>query len=179
MPAKKEIKVNLLPQKEFERSPIGRVLKWALSTFRIIVIVTEMLVMIAFLSRFWLDARNSDLNEILTQKKALILSYATTEKNFRDTQKRVEIFSKMTSHDPVSTPVRIAASYLPPDVQMTSLTQTENTIQISGTSASEQGIAQLVANLSSVESFKEVALTQISSDKENQSLLLFTVKVSI
>ena len=63
MPAKKEPEINLLPQEEFEGSVIGRILKWGLSTFRIIVIIVEMVVMAAFLSRFWLDAKNSDLNE--------------------------------------------------------------------------------------------------------------------
>lgn len=179
MPAKKEIKVNLLPQKEFERSHIGRILKWTLSSFRIIVIVMEMLVMMAFLSRFWLDARNSDLNEVLTQKKAVITSFAKVEENFRNTQKRVDIFSKMTSHASTSDPIRTVASFLPPDVQITSLSENENTLQIIGTSASEYGIIQFIANLDSIKTFKEVTLTQVNSDKENQFLMVFTVKINL
>ena len=61
MPKKKNI--NLLPKEEFDASVVGRLLRWAMGTFRIIVIITEMIVMAAFLSRFWLDAQNSDLND--------------------------------------------------------------------------------------------------------------------
>jgi hypothetical protein len=43
MPKNKAI--NLLPQEEFDISIIGRTLKWAMGTFRIIVIVTEIVVM--------------------------------------------------------------------------------------------------------------------------------------
>ena len=53
MSARKE-EINLLPQKGFEATTAGRILAWILSTFRIIVIITELLVMVAFLSRFWL-----------------------------------------------------------------------------------------------------------------------------
>ena len=63
MSAHKKQQVNLLPEKGFTSTTTGRVLTWILSTFRIIVIVTEIIVMIAFLSRFWLDAQNTDLSE--------------------------------------------------------------------------------------------------------------------
>ena len=81
--------INLLPQEEFANSTIGRVFTWAMSTFRIIVIGMEMVVMVAFLSRFWLDAINVDLNDIIKQRSAVIAAQSYFEKAFRDLQTRV------------------------------------------------------------------------------------------
>lgn len=171
--------INLLPQKEFEKSALGRALKWLLSGFRVIVIVTEMLVMAAFLSRFWLDAQNSDLNEALAQKKAVIISFAEIEKKFKDTQKRLGIFSKTAPPTPFSNYVKTITSYLPSDVSLKSVSETENLLQVTGASMNEQQIAQFLVNLESAKIFKEVALSQINSDEENQSLTIFTIDVNL
>lgn len=170
--AKKESKINLLPQKEFEKSVLGRTLKWALSSFRIIVVVTEMIVMAAFLSRFWLDAKNSDLNELIAQKKAIILSFNNVEEEFRLAQKRLGIFSKLTSATPVSENIKSVISYLPPDISLNSVSENGNSLQIIGSSGSEQGIAQFIVNLESAKNLQEVTLSQIDSDT-------FTIKASI
>jgi len=85
----KSKQINLIPQDEFESSNFGRILKWALSTFRIVVIVTELIVMSAFLSRFWLDAKNSDLNEEINVNKSQIIAYKDIETEFRSLQKNL------------------------------------------------------------------------------------------
>jgi len=43
-----------------------------MGSFRIIVIVTEIIVMGAFLSRFWLDAQNSELDSSIKIASAQI-----------------------------------------------------------------------------------------------------------
>ncbi len=54
--------INLLPQEEFAVSTLGRILAWLMSTFRYIVIAVEMVVMLAFLSRFWLEWNTHDVD---------------------------------------------------------------------------------------------------------------------
>jgi hypothetical protein len=96
MPINKSAKhINLLPQDDFQTTGIGRVLKWALSTFRVMVIVTELVVMSAFLSRFWLDSKNSDLNEAMGIKKAQVMAYKEVEKEFRSYQTKLSIASSL------------------------------------------------------------------------------------
>jgi hypothetical protein len=89
MPKNKTI--NLLPQEEFESSIIGRILRWAMGTFRIIVIITEIIVMGAFLSRFWLDAQNSTLSDGIKIKSSQIQSLADIEKEFRNIQSKLNM----------------------------------------------------------------------------------------
>lgn len=179
MPAKKDIKVNLLPQKEFERSTLGRILKWAVSSFRIIVIITEMLVMAAFLSRFWLDANNSDLNEEINQKKAVIASFSQTEGEFRSFQKRIDVFAKITSLTQQSEYLNLITSLTPAEVTLSSVSDSEGTIQIKAYSRSEQKISQFIKNLSSVDKFKNVALNKIDSNEDDPSAIIFTIKADI
>lgn len=179
MPAKKEFKINLLPQKEFERSSLGRILKWALSSFRIIVIVTELIVMAAFLSRFWLDAKSSDLNDAISQKKAIITSFAETEKKFRAFQKQIDIFTKITSSTPKSEYVNLITSLTPTDLILNSISDNEDSLQIIGYSSSEQNISQFIKNLSSAGKFKDVSLNKIASGEDNSSAIVFTIRAGI
>ncbi len=171
--------INLLPQKEFERSSLGRILKWALSSFRIIVIVTELIVMAAFLSRFWLDATNSDLNETISQKKVIITSFAETEKKFRTFQKQIEIFTKTTASTQKSEYLNLITSLTPSGVILNSISNNENSVQIIGYSGSEQNISQFLKNLSSAGKFKDVSLNKIDSGEDNPSVIVFTVGADI
>lgn len=177
MPARKEKGINLLPQNEFEASTWGRILRWALSTFRYIVIITEMVVMGAFLSRFWLDAQNSDLNESIKQKVGIISGYQDIEKEFNLAQKRLKIFSEISKQPPKSEVVKTISSLLPPGVSLTSISLGVDSSQINGISASEQGLAQFITNLEAQKQFGGVELSQLASDKENQSYIIFTIKL--
>ena len=80
--------INLLPSRGLGSSTAGRVLSWILSTFRIIVIVTEIIVMVAFLSRFWLDAQNTDITEEMTQKQAVLAASLDFERKFKETKEK-------------------------------------------------------------------------------------------
>ncbi len=176
---KKEKEVNLLPQEEFEASSLGRILKWALSTFRIIVIVTEMVVMLAFLSRFWLDARSSDLNELITQRQVAIAAEKDFESEFRDTQKRLKVFTAMTEEpSSFSDILKLITSYLPPDVLLSSFASTSDSFQLKGISQSERGVAQFIANLESTNKFKSVSLVNVTTSESTGSTLIFTLEIT-
>ncbi len=67
--------------------------------------------MIAFLSRFWLDAQHTDLNEEIQQKQAVIEATQNFESEFKDTQKRLSIFSKLATNDsPISNNLKAETS---------------------------------------------------------------------
>lgn len=180
MPAQKKKKsINLLPQEEFAASTSGRILKWALTTFRIIVIVTEMIIMAAFLSRFWLDAKASDLNDEIKQKNAVIVASADFEKDFRKAQTKLAILSDLSSQEvSAAETLTTISSYLPEDTLLTSFTFISKESQIKGLSPSEQSIAQLMANLESVDGFNKVSLSQLDTTEET-SLFSFTLKIEL
>ena len=177
---KRKNKINLLPQEEFEHSTLGRVLAWLLSSFRVIVIITEVFVMMVFLSRFWLDAKSADLNDLIKQKQAVLVASADFEKEFRGAQKKLAIFSELTAVDQLTTNyLNTTSSLVPPEIVLSSYSFTGDNIKIEGISPNERGIAQFVANLEASDEIEEVVITQISTDKETQVLLTFSLKLTL
>lgn len=176
---KKKNQINLLPQEEFAASTLGRILAWLLSTFRIIVIVTEMIVMIAFLSRFWLDAQSSDLNDLIKQKRAIITSSSDVEKEFRDVQKKLEIFSALAKEETTTNYFQQASSLLPSEIFLNSISLVGQEIRLEGASTSERAIAQYIANLESQDAFTKVSISQVDTNNENRAFLNFALKVSL
>jgi Tfp pilus assembly protein PilN len=180
MPAKKKPKklINLLPKDEFESSTLGRVLKWAIGTFRLIVISVEIVVVGGFLARFSFDARNADLDHSLEQKSSLIASYNDFESEFRAIQEKAKLFAEYTSEENQRTSIISSlTSKTPGDITLTSLNITSEDINISGTTISEQSIAQLIANLKKDDSFTNIVLTEIGTERDSP-FVKFSLKVT-
>ena len=176
---KSKAQINLLPQEEFAGTTIGRTLRWAMSTFRIIVIVTEMVVMVAFLSRFWLDARNADLNELIKQKSAVLSASADFEKEFKNTQKKLKIFSSLSRDvGTASTTLGAITSLLPSDIFLLTYSFNSQSAQVKGVAQNEISIAQFIVNLEKSASFEKVTLTNLdtSDDFRFTFTLLITPK---
>jgi len=174
----KSKRINLLPQEEFEASIMGRVLRWAMGTFRIIVIITEMIVMGAFLSRFWLDAQNSDLSDQIKVQSAEISAQADFEKEFRGVQTKLSIFKDINQSSVSSKKIDAIASKIPANIVLTSLTINATSADIKGSSGSESGIAQLISNLKAGPSFKSVNLGSLGSSENDPGITNFSVKIT-
>lgn len=171
----KEPKINLLPQEEFAQSTMGRIFKWLLTSFRLIVIATEMVVMTAFLSRFWLDAQISDLTDSINQKKAVIASYTQIEKDFRSAQKDLSIFSALAYDKSKYLPLlQTLTTQLPGDVQITFLSIDKDQMQIRATTSSEANAVVFITNLKTTNLFDKIALIQVTTD-QNTNLISFQI----
>lgn len=176
---KKPKEINLLPVDKFAATTAGRIFRWLLTTFRYIVIIVEMIVMVAFLSRFWLDAKNSDLNEEIKQKEARIKVSQKTEEKMRNTQKKLRAFSTLAS--PKILPSDLLEKIpplIPEEATLNSISISPEGIIISGNSFTELGVLQTLANLGTVWGTKKVHLQNISINKENNALK-FTINIDI
>ncbi len=176
MPISKNKLINLIPQDDFQSSTFGRIVKWALSTFRAVVIITELIVMSAFLSRFWLDSRNSDLNDEINISKTQIVAYKPIEDEMRSIQKRLDIAKSIYNENKHSSTLKEVSNQIPNDVNLKSITVINNEITIKAISFSEKSVAQFFANLESSKNFRNVNLTQVSSSMNNNSLTQFTIE---
>lgn len=174
---KSKAQINLLPQEEFAGTTFGRTLRWAMSTFRIIVIVTEMVVMVSFLSRFWLDAKNSDLNDLIKQKSAVLLASTEFEKEFKNTQKKLKIFSSLSSQEGTASSVLGSiTSLLPNDIFLLTYAFNRESAQVKGVAQNEISIAQFIVNLEKSESFEKVTLTNLDTSEDSQ--FTFTLRIT-
>lgn len=171
--------INLLPKDKFASSLLGRVVTWLLSTFRVIVVIIEMFVMAAFLSRFWLDAKISDLNEEIEQKKALISASRQFEKDFRQTQSRLQALATLTKDDkPFTNFIASIPPHLPAEIYLKNISLIPGAATVTGIAPSEISLAQLIVNLRSVTGVDKIILAQLDTDREDENLLSFTLNIS-
>lgn len=172
-------RINLLPQDEFQASTFGRVLKWALSSFRVMVIITELIVMSAFLSRFWLDAKNSDLNDELNVSKAQVQAYSDAENEFRLYQKKLSIAKNLYLQNKNSNLIADITKLMPEDLLLSSIQETEGNIQLKAISFSERSVAQFLINLGGLKSLSDVTLSQVASSVDNSFATTFTIDAKL
>jgi Tfp pilus assembly protein PilN len=171
--------VNLLPREDFEKTTLGRIMKWALTSFRIIVIAVEFVVISGFLFRFWLDVQISDLDDEITQKAALISSKSDFERDFRRAQTKLNLFSEVTGPENVSlgTFQEVVAS-LPADTQLISFSRQADTLLIAGATLFENSITGFITNLEAKDRFSTVTLKQIST-KAGEPLIEFSLEIAL
>jgi Tfp pilus assembly protein PilN len=164
------IAINLLSQDEFSQSGVGKVLLWALSIGRYIVVFTELIVILSFLSRFKLDRDLTDLNEAIARQKAIILSYGDLEQNMRYAQDQIEIVREAQSYLPPQEILAMLSTIIPPDVRLEQLRLSTGRIQLSAIALSPQGFARFVSNLNQSTLIKEVFLGSVSSTDEGLTI---------
>jgi Tfp pilus assembly protein PilN len=180
MSARKKDNINLLPEKGFSTTSTGQVLHWLLSSFRIIVIVTEIIVMVAFLSRFWLDARNTDLSEEIEYKQAVLSASSDFEKEYRKSHNKLAVLTDVYRDETWATRyISEIVTYQPEQIFLISFSaKSEKEIEITGTSANLGRIQQFIVNLNSVDTFKKVSLTELRSEPRT-TLIVFSITINI
>ena len=85
---KKPISINLLKQ---QTSLVDRFIDWALTIGRLLVILTEIVALSAFIYRFSLDRQLIDLHSKITQEQAIANYLNNNEKKYRNLQDRLAI----------------------------------------------------------------------------------------
>lgn len=171
---KKEI--SLLPTEEEGR--LGRFLKWALTFGRWIVIVTELIVILCFLSRFKLDRDLTDLGEKIKQQQAIIASFGDLEANFRNLQERLKTIDKLGEEQLlVGSLLNDLGKTVPLDVSLSDLTVKEKKLAISGLALSEAGFGSFIKSLSESR-FEKIALEEVSKGKTGGIEFKLTVDLS-
>ncbi len=177
MPAKRSFftKVNLIPQDEFERSFLGKALSWSLTAGKSIVILTEFVVILAFLSRFKLDRDLNDLNEVLIQKQAVVDSYAEIETRMRAIQARLDVVQEIdkSTLDAEGVLTDLIAS-TPLDVEYESVNLSNTNIALIGVAGSEAGFSALLNKVRESGKWTQVSLGDVEFSQRRGGVV-FTI----
>lgn len=160
------IRINLLPKDPFMSSPIGKVLQWALSVGRYIVIFTELIVIISFITRFSLDRQITDLNENIFQKKTVIESYGDLEDKVRITQQKTQQYVQLADQPNLSEVFPQVTAIIPQGVSLDELTVQPGSIDFTGTALSENSFNLLVNNLQLSPDFNTIVVQSITTSKD-------------
>lgn len=92
---KKIPSINLL--KEAKNDTLEKIINWSLGVGRILVIVTELIALAAFLYRFTLDQQLVDLHSEIKQRELIVSQFKKQEDEYRNLQERLSVISNYST----------------------------------------------------------------------------------
>ena len=178
MAASKKLDINLLKEGGIGSKPLGRFLKWALSYGRYIIIGTQIIVLLAFFSRFILDQQLSDLHTLIEQKINILQALAPIENNTRLLQNKVSILKTLEDSRNIYTLVtnNIAAK-VPQNVAIAQLIISGNSLTLNGNAQTNAGFSELLSFLKNDPLFSQINIEDVS--QEDDGTLTFKLSTII
>lgn len=177
--ASREVSINLIGEEEMEHTPIGRIVTWAVTYGRYIMIGTEIVVLLAFISRFSLDRKLTDLNDEISQKQAIIEANADFEQQFRTVQNQlINIRKLVDAPTPMIDALNTLQTLLPVDVHFDSLDIASDKLSADAIAGTSGGFSTLIANLQSAKIFTNIDIGDIKRDPTNGIKFHFTASLA-
>lgn len=178
MPARRII--NLLPQDAFASSYVGKFLIFSITIGRYIVVFTELIVILAFLSRFFIDRQISDLNDRIKEQVGVINASREFETNFRFTQARLAAAKTLLGNQFGATSfLDKITPLISADITITRLSLQDGALALSGSSLSVDGLRQTIANFQSSSWLTDVSLTSISTGASSGGTIKFSLSATL
>lgn len=164
------IKVNLLPKDSFTESTVGKILDWALTTGRYIVIFTEMVVILTFLQRFNLDRQLSNLNESIFEKQAVLGSYNQVEQEIKQIQAKAQFVEKLDSGVDILTVLDFLSTSAPNDVIFEGLNVSDQVFKLDGIAFSRTSLEDFVEVITQYSGVTDVSLDRVFQSEDSIGL---------
>lgn len=171
--------INLIPKDPFFDTLPGKLMIWATQIGRYIIVFTELIVIFSFASRFKLDRDLTDLTARVTQKKAVVESYAEVETQTRLIQRKLELTDSLLNESKAIDYVNLLTPRIPPAVSLTQLTYGESKILIQGDAANSNAFGQLVLSLQQEPVFKSLSVDRVSSGESGDIGISFSLTIQL
>jgi len=162
-----QIDVNLIPKDPFFETPIGKVLKWALSIGRYIVIFTELVVILSFVTRFNLDRQITDLNDSINRKEMIIDSYGELEDNVREAQEKINQYQQIEQQTDIIDVFPKLSQITPASIRLDNLIVQPNKVVLSGTAFAEDALSLFINNAQLSPDLTNVSIDRIETGDRN------------
>lgn len=156
---------------------MGKVMQWALSVGRYIVIFTELVVILSFLTRFNLDRQVTDLNESIFQKKTIIESYGTLEQDVRLTQQKIENYLQIEQQSNLAEVFPKLTKVTPQEIKLDKLTIQPGFMTLSGSTFSQQALNLFTNNLQLSPDFADIKINKIETEEQDKARYGFQFSV--
>ncbi|NCN59085.1 hypothetical protein COW99_01235 [Candidatus Roizmanbacteria bacterium CG22_combo_CG10-13_8_21_14_all_38_20] len=161
--------INLLPKKGFANSALGSILEFFSTYGRYIIVGTQLIVLIAFFSRFKLDRELTDLRDAVDQKKAIITDLQIFESEVRLLQQRLKnIRDLKQGHDFVRDTLSVVKTVLPPGTVLEDLNIQAYSFGVDGISQDQQAFADLIITLRKSEELDNILFSNISKSADSE-----------
>ena len=178
--ATKHKSINLLPKEKLDQNLFGKVLNWALTIGRYIIITTELVVIIAFFWRFRYDLQLNKIRESIGNKQEQISSYQKLEKQFRFLQNRIGALNEIKKNNVLGSSVYQEVSQVTPqDVYYYTFNIDANSLSLKGMAMSDVGLISLLEYLKRSPNINQISLDSLSSGGERDPKLEFSLSAKI
>lgn len=169
--------INLVPPTEFELSFWGRFLKWAVTAGRYIIILTELVVIVVFLSRFKLDRDLSLVNDEIEGAVSVLEAESSVEERFLSAQKRLMIVDKIiTNQLGAGGLLERLTNKFPAEVKINSLTLDHSEVNIQAVAVSEKSMGDLLLTLNQDPKWKSLEVVDVSAETASGIKFLLRIK---
>lgn len=164
------IHLNLLKPQSNPEKILVKLFKWLLSTGRYIFILVEALVLLAFFTRFILDADIASKKEAIAQQIPYIESLRPYEILIRQTQLKLATIDNIKNNSAnYSKILKVIADQTPSGVKIISINLKKSgslvTISLSGQAQNNNDLALFTQGLKQEPSFSNVDYTNIGFEK--------------
>jgi Tfp pilus assembly protein PilN len=176
MPAN-QITINLLNQEGSVNSPWNRIMIWITTYGRYIMITTELIVLLAFASRFSLDRKLTDLKENISQKQEILEVNVELEKDIREVQDKLALVSSLLKDQsgPIDTLI-LVQTLMPTGTYLDTLSIEKNKLHSSITADSSDNFTSLLTNFSVSKNLSGVEIGKVG---KQLSGIQFTLSANI
>jgi Tfp pilus assembly protein PilO len=154
--------INLVKNRQIPL--LDRFMNWALTIGRLIVILTEVIAIIAFVYRFSLDEKLVELHSAIKQKQNIISVLKNDEYKYRNLQDRIALattFSaKSTETDRKITDI---VSLMPNQTMINNLILDKDRVSISVNVVSVSSLANFIDSLKNYSGIKSISVDNIEN----------------
>lgn len=175
----RQLSINLLPQDPFYETPIGRVMAWASTVGRYLVIFTEVVVIFSFASRFKLDRDLTDFNAAILQKSFIVDSYGPLENDVRLVQKKIDYLNQQKTTYSALDILDLISNNIPQNIAYTLVQVRSEEVQLTGTALTPEALALLVRLLQRQALTKALYVDQIKSLSNGASGFEFSMRLQL
>lgn len=166
---KKLPSINLF--KEGGKSFVDRFLKWALNTGRLIIILTEIIALSAFLYRFSLDRQLIDLSDKIKQQEKIIELLHENEKQYRNLQERLTFITLLgNSSDKKVQTFKDILKRFPKDMLINSVSLHNKGISLNGSVSSIASLHSFIKQLKDFSLVKNTSIQRLDNKISNSTI---------
>ncbi|MCX6782386.1 MAG: hypothetical protein NTZ20_00100 [Candidatus Levybacteria bacterium] len=158
---------------------LDKFIKWAITTGRIVVIITEIISLGAFFYRFPLDSKINDLKDIIKQDEKQLSELEKSEKKYMDIQLRLKRISEI---EPVSQKFVNKLNLLKDiffvknRLAFNSMSIKDNKITISTQTDSPVDAKKIITEIKKIAGVKKISVDSFSN-KASISKIIMTINI--
>jgi len=172
--------INLLIHVDFDKTILGKFLRWSLTYGRYIIICTEIVVLLAFIYRFSLDRKITDLNDEIDQKSAIIVANTGFETQFRNLQFRTQKITELVStQNTALNVIRHLEQITPSGIILESFSLQNNSLSVQASADTNSTLALYLSQLKASAFISDVTITSLSKKIAGTGEISFRMEAAV